>query len=126
MISTRVLWAARIASGLAVVFLLFDGVIKVFNIQPVVDASTHLGLPVDLAVTLGVFELVLAAVYLVPATSVLGAVLWSGYLGGAIAVQARIEEGWFPVLFPAIIALLLWTGPYAKDGRLRQLLPIRR
>src|SRR5262245_45645797 len=88
--SNATLWIGRILSGLAVLFLVFDGVIKVMNIQPVVDGSILLGLPVDLAPSIGILLLACLAVYLIPRTSALGAILLTGYLGGAIALQVRI------------------------------------
>ena len=87
--SKLLVWTGRIVSALAVLFLIMDGAIKVANIQPVVDASLQLGLPVDLAPRLGILLLVCVALYLVPRTSLLGAVLLTRYLGGAIAIHAR-------------------------------------
>src|ERR1700748_2088503 len=80
-------WAGRVLSALPVLFLLFDAAIKLFNIQPVVDASKLLGLPVELAPILGLILLICVIVYLLPRTAVLGAVLLTGYLGGAISIQ---------------------------------------
>ena len=124
--STKTIWAARIAGGLAVLFLIFDGVIKVINIQAVADASARLGLPEHLALGIGSLELLLVAVYLVPRTAILGAVLWTGYLGGATAIQVRAGQSWFGVLFPIFIALLLWGAIYLRDRQLRALLPLRQ
>jgi hypothetical protein len=63
--------------------------------------------------------------YVLPRTAVLGAILLTGYLGGAVASHVRVGEGWFPTLFPAIFGALLWGGLYLRDSRLRQLLPLR-
>jgi hypothetical protein len=113
------LWTGRILSGLAVLFLAFDAVIKVVNIQPVIDSSLQLGLPVDLAPRIGALMLVCLAVYLIPRTSVLGAVLITGYLGGAIAIQARVDAPLFSLIFPAILGALIWVGLYLRDSHLR-------
>lgn len=119
-------WTGRIISGLAVLFLLFDGVIKLINIQPVVDSSIQLGLPVDLAPRVGILLLVCLAVYLIPQTAVLGAILLTGYLGGAIAIQARSGAELFSLVFPLIIGALLWGGLFLRDPQLRALVPLRR
>src|SRR5262245_28918345 len=83
------LWAGRILSAFAMLFLAFDTIIKVLNLPPAVEATTQLGYPVGLVVTIGIIELACLAVYSIPRTSVLGAVLLTGYLGGAIATQLR-------------------------------------
>jgi hypothetical protein len=89
-LSSTTRWAGRILSAIPVVLLILDGVVKVLNLQPVLDASILLGLPVDLAPGIGILLLVCLAIYLLPRTSVLGAILLTGYLGGAIALQLRI------------------------------------
>lgn len=120
------LWTARILSGVAVLFLTFDTVIKLIVIQPVTASMTELGYPVTLARTVGVIELVCLVIYLIPRTSVLGAVLWTGYLGGAVATHLRLGNPLAThTLFPIYIALLLWGGLYLRDERLRALLPFR-
>jgi hypothetical protein len=116
------LWAGRILSALAVLFLIMDGAIKVVNIQPVVDASLLLGLPVDLAPWLGALLLACVAIYLLPRTSVLGALLLTGYLGGAVAIQARVDAPIFSLVFPIILGALLWAGLTLRDRQLRDLL----
>jgi hypothetical protein len=120
------LWTGRILSALAVLFLTFDATIKLFNIQPVVDASRLLGLPVDLAPALGVILLACLAIYLLPRTAALGAVLLTGYLGGAIAIQARVGAEPFSLVFPVILGALLWGGLYLRDKRVRALVASRR
>jgi hypothetical protein len=120
-------WAGRILTGLGVAFLIFDSVIKFFTSSPaVVQAMNQLGFPLDLSRSIGVLELLLLAIYLFSRTSVLGVVLWTGYLGGAIALHVRVGNPLFShVLFPIYIALLLWGGLYLREERLRQLLPLR-
>jgi hypothetical protein len=116
-----------VLSGLAVAFLLFDATIKFFTSSAAVtQAMGQLGFPVDLSRSIGVLELLLLAIYLFPRTSVLGVVLWTGYLGGAIALHVRVGNPLFShVLFPVYVALLLWGGLYLREERLRQLLPLR-
>jgi len=120
------IWTGRILSALAVLFLLFDGVIKVLNLQPVIDSSLQLGLPVDLAPSIGILLLVCLVVYLIPQTASLGAILLTGYLGGAIAIQARSGAELFPLLFPVIIGALLWGGLLLRNRHLRALVPLQR
>jgi hypothetical protein len=108
-----------------ILFLTFDAVVKLVKIAPVVDAFAQLGYPISLAPAIGVLALACTAVYAIPRTSVLGAVLLTGYLGGAIATQVRIGAGVFPVFFPLIIAALVWGGLYLREEKLRALLPSR-
>ena len=113
--------SGRLLTGLSVLFLIFDGVIKLMNITPVVESFTRLGYSVDIATAIGTLELLCLAVYLVPRTAPLGAVLLTGYLGGAIATHVRIGDPLFShVLFPIYIAALLWSGLYLRNARLRQ------
>ena len=119
-------WAGRILTGLAVAFLIFDSVIKFSGGAALSRAMNQLGFPVHLAPAIGALELVLLAIYLFPRTSVLGAILWTGYLGGAIVLHVRVGNPLFShVLFPIYVALLLWGGLYLREDRLRQLLPLR-
>ena len=126
-ISSTSLWAGRILSGLAALFMTFDGVIHILRIAPVVAGFAKLGFPLSVAVPLGVVELVCVALYLIPRTSVLGAILLTGYLGGAIATQVRVGAPLFSMaLFPVYVALLVWGGPYLRDSGVRALIPLRR
>lgn len=118
--------AGRILSGLAVAFLLFDSVIKLLVIPPVVQSFGQMGYPVSLAVAIGTIELVCLAVYVIPPSSILGAVLLTGYLGGAIATHVRIGSPLFThILFPVYIAVLIWGGLLLRDTRVRALVPLR-
>jgi hypothetical protein len=113
-------------TALPVLFLLFDSVIKLIRIDPVAQSFTQLGYPVHLAVAIGVIELVCLAAYVVPRSSVLGAILLTGYLGGAVATHVRVGSPlWSHVLFPIYVAALLWGGLYLREGRLRALVPLR-
>jgi hypothetical protein len=116
-----------VLSALPVLFLLFDTVIKLVTIQPVVDSFNQLGWPVHLAFGIGLLELVCLGLYLVPRTAVLGAILLTGYLGGAVATHVRIGSPLLThILFPVYVGLLLWGGLVLRDVRLRELVPFRR
>ena len=126
-VSTRRLWTGRVLSGVGALFMLFDGVIHILRITPVVDAFAQLGFPLGTSRALGVIEIICVAIYLLPDTSVLGAILLTGYLGGAIATQVRVGAPLFSTtLFPVYVALFLWGGLYFRDERVRSLIPIRR
>ena len=126
-ISNRSLWTGRVLSGLGALFLLFDGVIHVLKITPVVEAFAQLGYPLGVSVTLGIIEIVCVILYLIPRTSVFGAILLTGYLGGAIATQVRVGAPLFSTtLFPIYVALLIWGGLYLRDDAVRALIPLRR
>ena len=120
--TNKQLWAGRIISAFAVVFLIFDGVIKVMLLAPVVDSFALLDFPAHLAVGIGALELLCIAVYLIPRTSVLGAVLLTGYLGGAVATHVRAESELFSLVFPFMIGALIWGGLWLRDRRLRVLI----
>ena len=105
------LWTGRVLSGLVVAFLVFDAVIHIMKPSPVVESFAQLGFPLSAAVPLGVLELILIALYVIPRTSVLGAILLTGYFGGAIAAQVRIGAPLFSTtLFPIYVALFIWGG----------------
>ena len=125
--SKKGVWIGRVLSGLVVVFLIPDAIIKFIRPTPVVDAFAHLGLPLSLANTLGILLLVCTAVYVFPRTSVLGAILLTGYLGGAVATHLRAGDPLFShVLFPTYLGVLLWLGLYLRDDRLRGSIPLRK
>jgi hypothetical protein len=124
--SKKSVWVGRVLSGLVVLFLIPDGIIKFLKPAPVVETSAHLGLPLSLANTLGIILLVCTAIYVFPRTSVLGAILLTGYLGGAVATHLRVGDPLFShVLFPTYLGVLLWLGLYLRDSRLRALIPLR-
>ena len=124
--SKKGVWVGRILSGLVVLFLIPDGIIKFIKPAPVIETSAHLGLPLSLANTLGILVLVCTAIYMFPRTSVLGAILLTGYLGGAVATHLRVGDPLFShILFPTYLGVLLWLGLYLRDARLRALIPLR-
>ena len=125
-VSKKRLWAGRIISALPALFLLMDGVMKLVKPAPVVEATVRLGYPERVILGLGIVLLACTVLYLIPTTSVLGAILLTGYLGGAVATHVRVGEGLFPVLFPVMLGVLIWLGLYLRDNRLRVLIPLRR
>ena len=122
-VSKKALWAGRIISALPVLLLLASGVMKLAKPAPVVEGFTQLGNPERLALGIGILELACTAVYLVPQTSVLGAILLTGYLGGATATHVRVGD---PFFGPVVLGVLLWGGLFLRDTRLRTLVPLRR
>lgn len=112
----------RTLSALATLFLVFDGAIKLINIQAVIDASIRLGYRPESMVGIGLILLACVAVYVIPRTSVIGAVLLTGYLGGAIATHVRAGSTWFETLFPLGVAAFVWGGLLLRDAELRSLL----
>jgi len=119
-------WIGRVMSGLPALFLLVDGVMKLFKPAVVVETTVQLGFPEAVILPLGVVLLACTVLYLVPQTAVLGAILLTGYLGGAVATHVRVGAGAFPILFPVIIGALLWGGLMLRDPRLAALLPLDR
>jgi len=119
-------WGGRIMSWLPALFLLVDGVMKLFKPALVVEATVKLGYPENTIVPIGIVLTVCTILYLIPRTAVLGAILLTGYLGGAVATHVRVGEGLFPVSFPIIFGILLWGGLYLRDNRLRTLIPINQ
>jgi hypothetical protein len=126
-ISNKALWSGRILSGLVVAFLLLDGAIKLIPLDIVVQTSQELGIPVHLARTLGVLTLAGTVLYAVPRTSVLGAILLTGYLGGAIYTHVRAGSPLLThTLFGVYLGLLVWGGLWLRDERVRALIPLAR
>ena len=119
-------WASRIITALFALFMTFDGVIHVVKPAPVVDSFKELGIPFGTSLPVGVIELACLALYLVPRTSVLGAILLTGYLGGAIAIQLRAAQVPFNIAFPAILGVLMWLALWLRERRLQELLPVMR
>ena len=124
-ISTKGLWAGRLISGVTVMFLIFDGVTKLIKVPQVVEATAQLGFPLSSIPVMGVLLLACTALYAAPRTTVLGAILLTGYLGGATAANVRVSHPLFETVFPVIFAALIWAGTVLRDGRLRTLIPLR-
>ena len=115
-------WAGRILSGLAILMLTMDSVIKVLQLEPAVEGTVKLGFPPDSVLTIGLLELACVVLYAYRRTSMFGAVLLTGYLGGAIATHFRMGDPLLThVLFPTYVASFAWGGLYLRDARLRGL-----
>lgn len=123
-ISARRIWAGRILSGLATVFFVMDGVMKLLKPAPVVEATVKLGYPESMIAGIGIALLASTLLYVIPRTTVLGAILLTGYLGGAVASNVRAGTPLFNVAFPSFFAGLVWCGLWLRDRRLEQLLPL--
>lgn len=125
-ISKTSLWVGRVLSGLATLFLLFDGVMKFFmdKLPPeALEAGAALQWPIELMPTVGTILLICLAFYLIPRTSILGAILLTGYLGGAVASHIRVSNPLFThILFPIYVAIFLWLGLYLRDRRVKAIL----
>ena len=120
------LWTGRILGVLSTLFLLMDGVMKLLKPAPVVEATVRLGFPESVIQSLGIVLLICTILYIIPRTSILGAILLTGYLGGAVAANVRVGNPLFShTLFPVYVALLVWGGLYLRDRRLRGLIPVR-
>lgn len=121
------LWAGYIITTLVVLFLLFDCTIKLLNLPMAIDGTVVLGYPASVVVPLGILQLICLMIYLLPQTSVLGAILITGYLGGAIATHVRLGNPLFShILFPVYVGLMIWGGLYLRNQRLRALIPLNK
>ena len=125
-VSNARLWGGRIASGIPALFLLVDGAMKLAKPTVVVETTVQLGYPESVIVSLGIVLLASTIFYLIPRTAVLGAILLTGYLGGAVATHVRVGGGAFEVLFPVIVGALLWAGLVLRNPRVAELLPLVR
>ena len=124
--SKPTLWAGRILTTLAVLFLFLDGVLKVMKAAPVLEASTLLEIPERVIPGLGIVLIVATLIYAIPQTSVLGAIVLTGYLGGATWTHVRMGGPVFPMVFPSLIGALIWGGLALREPRLRALIALRR
>lgn len=125
--SDKAIWTGRVLSTVAVLFLTMDTAMKLLLVPVAVAGTKQLGYPVNVIFPLGVVSLVCLILYLIPRTSILGAILWTGYLGGAVATHVRVGDPLFShILFPVYVALMLWGGLWFRDARVRALIPVRR
>jgi hypothetical protein len=116
--SPTILWAGRSVTGLVVLFLTFDGITKVIEVAPVVEACQQVGLPRDAVVSIGLLLLACTVIYAFPRTAVLGAILLTGYLGGAAAIHVRAASGAFPVAFAIGFGILAWLALILRKPQL--------
>src|SRR6266850_1232745 len=122
-VSKKSLWAGRIISAVIILFLIFDSSVKLMNLPDATEATVRLGYPARLLLAIGITEMICTILFVIPRTSILGAILLTGYFGGATATQVRLEDPWF--FFPIVIGVLVWLGLYLRDERMRELVPIR-
>jgi len=121
--SKKWLWTGYILTALIALFLLFDCSVKILRLTTAMEANARLGYPASVILPIGIAELICLILFIVPRTSILGAILLTGYLGGATATQVRLEDPWF--FFPIVIGILAWAGLFLRDARLRSLVPLR-
>lgn len=120
-------WTGRIISGLVIAFLLFDSITKLMKVDAVVKASEQMGYPVSLLSIVGTILLACVVLYVVPRTSIWGAVLLTGYLGGAVEVNLRAGTPLFSnILFPVYFGILVWAGLYLRSRRVREFFSLRK
>jgi DoxX-like family len=119
------LWTGRILTALPALFLLIDGIMKLFKPAVVVEATVKLGYPESVIIGLGIVLIACTVIYLIPRTAVLGAILLTGYLGGAVATHVRVGDSLFTIIFPVILGIMLWGGLYLRNERLRRLVPLQ-
>jgi len=123
-VSKKMLWTGYVISALPVLGLLFSGVMALMKPASVVEAFTRFGYPESMIVTIGILKLACTILYIIPRTSVLGAILLAGYLGGATATDVRIGDPTF--IAPVVFGVMIWLGLFLREPRLRPLLPLRR
>jgi len=124
--SQRRQWAGRILTGLTASFLVMDGGMKLFKPPFVVQATVQMGYPESAIVGTGIVLLAYTLLYLIPRFSILGAVLLTGYLGGAVATNVRAAQPMFNTVFPVIVGCIVWGGLWLREARLVELLPLKR
>ena len=118
----KMIWSGRILIVLTALFMLLDGVMKIVKPSQVLEANARLAYPVSALSSIGIALIASTLIYLIPRTSMLGAVLLTGYLGGAVASNVRAGSGWFETIFPVLFAILVWGGLGLRDRRLQTLL----
>lgn len=118
-------WTGRIITSITVLFLLVDALMKVVQSRTAMEGSVQLGWPAEGVQGIGIVLLLATLVYVVPRTSILGAVILTGYLGGATAIMLRAMQPGHPYLFPVAIGVLVWAGLFLRDEKLRALIPFR-
>ena len=124
--SKKKLWTGRIIMTLVVLMLLLDASGKLMRLAPVIEGTVQLGYPESAVFTIGLIQFICTVLYMIPRTSILGAILLTGYLGGAVATHVRIGNPLFThVLFSIYLGVLIWAGLFLLDSRLRILIPLR-
>ncbi|HXC94705.1 MAG TPA: DoxX family protein [Edaphobacter sp.] len=124
-VSKGMLWTGRVLSALVALMFILDGVIHLLKPAPVMEAFARLGYPLSASVGIGLLLLICTAIYVTPKTSILGAILLTGYLGGAVSTHVRVESSLFEMSFPVILGVFVWVGVYLRDAELKNLVPLR-
>ncbi len=124
-VSKAAVWTGRIIGILIVLFMLFDSITKIIKMRQVVEATVRIGFPENRIVAIGVALLVSLILYVIPRTSILGAILLTGYLGGAVCANVFAKTAVFNLSFPIIFGVLVWLALYLRDARLRSMIPLR-
>ena len=122
-VSRKMLWTGRVMSAIPVLLVLFASAVKLMKAPGVAEGFAHSGLPASFILPIGILELFCVVVYVMPRTSILGAILMTGLLGGATITTLRIGDPTWPM--PVVLGMLAWGGLYLRDGRLRALIPLR-
>lgn len=118
-------WFGRVVSGLPALFLLVDAIMKLVKPAAVVEATVQLGYQESVILPLGVVLAASTILYLIPRTAILGAILLTGYLGGAVATHVRVGGPVFSIIFPIVFGILIWAGLYLRDPRMSALVRMR-
>lgn len=124
-VSKAALWTGRIIEILLVLFMLFDSITKIIKMRQVVEATVQIGFPENRIVAIGVALLISLILYMIPRTSILGAILLTGYLGGAVCANVFAKTAAFNLSFPVIFGVLVWLSLYLRDARVRLMIPLR-
>jgi hypothetical protein len=122
--SKKMLWTGRVISAIPVLLMVFSAVMKLIKAAPVVQGMPRYGYPESQIVTIGVLELLSCVVYSIPSTAVLGAILLTGYLGGATATNFRVGDPSY--ILTVLLGVFVWGGLFLRDERVRALIPFRR
>jgi len=122
-VSKKMLWTGRVISALPAILFIVGGLFAIINPASMAQGMEHLGYPAHLARTIGALEIICGVLYLIPRTAVLGAILLTGYLGGATASHVRIGE---PPIMPLVVAAFVWLGIYLREHRLHAITPLRK
>ena len=125
-VSNAALWAGRIISVLPALMLIFGGVMNLLKPASVLQEFGRLGYSESVAFGIGILAITCAVIYLIPSVSVLGAILLTGYLGGAVATHVRVGDPVFNVVMPILLGVLVWGGLFLRDERMRELIPFRK
>jgi hypothetical protein len=124
--SKKMVWTGRIISGICILFLIVDAVMKLLNTKVSIEGSAQIGWPEDKVVSIGFMLLICTILYVIPGTAILGAILLTAYLGGATAIMLRAGNPGHPYFFPVFFGILVWLGLFLRDSKLREMIPLKK